>query len=346
MKTEFPKQRLDEFFSLAEKAVRTHPLLVLWCFYDLNMTVRPNYPEPKTCTQVVADLTFKADQYMALLQSGITLFPGVAMDFATFEQAQRDVKDETGQMYGRQWKKFDAKSQFEFARRAIEHRVGLNDFDLGWLKGKRVIDMGCGSGRFSCALASFGPEEVVGVDWGDDGLEVAQEIADTMGLKNIRFQKASIIDLPFEDGSFDFCYANGVFHHTQDQWKGVAEQYRIMKKGGAGWLYLYGTGGFFWNSRLRMREILKAVPELYAEAFLRLVSHDRNWFVPMDVWYVPIENHTSSEELEEKLAGLGYDSFARTRKGLPGDRDLDFLESDPLAPVVYGEGDLRYILHK
>ncbi|MEF2144824.1 MAG: class I SAM-dependent methyltransferase [Desulfovibrionaceae bacterium] len=346
MTMKFSSDLLEPFFVLAEKTIHTHPLLVLWCFYDLTMTVRPNYPKEKTCGEVAADLTFKAEQYIALLQSGVTLFPGVEMDFSAFRQADRDVKDETGQMYGRQWKKFDIERQLEFARKAVEHRIGLNGFSLDQLKGKRVIDMGCGSGRYACALASFGPAEVVGVDWGDDGLEVAREMASVMGLKNIRFQKASIIDLPFEDDSFDFCYANGVFHHTQDMWKGVSEQYRIMKKGGAGWLYLYGTGGFFWNSRLRMREILKSVPELYTESFLRLVSHDRNWFVPMDVWYVPIELHTSAADLEARLRDMGYASFERTRHGLPGDRNLEFLEADPLAPVIYGEGDLRYILHK
>lgn len=342
----FPGKRLDEFFDLAGEAVRTHPHLVLQCFYDLSMTVRPNYPRPKTCPEVAADLAAKVEHYMALLENGRELFPTEEADLTRFEHDEREVKEETGEMYGRQWEKFDLEKQIEFSRRAIEHRVGRNGFDLGWLEGRRVLDMGCGSGRYACALATWGPAEVVAVDWGEPGLHVGRAMAEAMGLRNITFQKASIIDLPFEDESFDYCYANGTFHHTEDMWRGLEEQYRVMKPGGAGWLYLYGTGGFFWGSRLRMREILQGVPELYAEHFLRLLSHDRNWFVPMDVWYVPIEQHTSAKDLEPFLAKLGYAGYERTRYGLPGDRTLEFLESDPLAPVIYGEGDLRYILRK
>ncbi len=46
--------------------------------------------------------------------------------------------------------------------------------------------------------------------------------------------KADIIDLPFEDNSFDVVFCNHVIEHIQDDTKAMQELYRVMKKGGIG----------------------------------------------------------------------------------------------------------------
>ena len=241
---------------------------------------------------------------------------------------------------------FDFDKQYKYAREAIISRIERNGFGLDALKDKLVIDIGCGSGRFACALASFGPRMVIGYDWGDEGLDVGREMAKALKIKNIKFEKGSILDLPYEDEYFDFCFANGVFHHTENIWKGLEEQFRIMKKNGAGWLYLYGEGGFFWNARKKMREVAGFIPESFAKRFLDFIDHNKDWFLPMDNWYVPIDINTKQSDLERFLSKLGYKNFERTRYGLPGDRTLEYLEHDKLAPMLFGEGDLRYLLYK
>ena len=46
--------------------------------------------------------------------------------------------------------------------------------------------------------------------------------------------KANLLDLPFEDESFDFILCNHVLEHIQDDSKAMSELYRVMRKGGSG----------------------------------------------------------------------------------------------------------------
>ena len=54
-------------------------------------------------------------------------------------------------------------------------RAHANNFDLEWLKGKTCLDAGCGSGRYSVALAVHGAKEITAVDVSATGLETARE---------------------------------------------------------------------------------------------------------------------------------------------------------------------------
>ena len=51
-----------------------------------------------------------------------------------------------------------------------------------------------------------------------------------------------------------------MLHHTGDLNGGLDEYSRILKKGGSGYLYLYANGGIYWNSRKKMREVMKLIP--------------------------------------------------------------------------------------
>ena len=44
------------------------------------------------------------------------------------------------------------------------------------LAGKRALDIGCGNGLFCCMLASAGVGQVVGVDYADSAVELAQQV--------------------------------------------------------------------------------------------------------------------------------------------------------------------------
>ena len=46
--------------------------------------------------------------------------------------------------------------------------------------------------------------------------------------------KANILDLPFEDDSFDIVFCNHVLEHIEDDHKAMSELYRVMKPGGMG----------------------------------------------------------------------------------------------------------------
>jgi ubiquinone/menaquinone biosynthesis C-methylase UbiE len=72
----------------------------------------------------------------------------------------------------------------------------VREADLG---GRRVLDLGCGTGRFAAALAERGIARVWGVDASPEMLAVAREkLPASVGLKHGRAE-----DLPFRDGWFE-----------------------------------------------------------------------------------------------------------------------------------------------
>ena len=80
-----------------------------------------------------------------------------------------------------------------------------------------VLDVGCGDGQISRALARSGCT-VTGIDPTERNLEVARERAG-----GPTYIKAGATDLPFDDGSFDAVVACLVFEHIDDVDGAIAE---------------------------------------------------------------------------------------------------------------------------
>ena len=70
------------------------------------------------------------------------------------------------------------------------------------LRGKRVLDMGCGDGRYALGAARYA-KSVVGLDIEEDLIASARQRARDAGLKNVRFEVGAGQSLPFPDASFD-----------------------------------------------------------------------------------------------------------------------------------------------
>jgi len=139
------------------------------------------------------------------------------------------------------------------------------------LKGKLVLDVGCGMGRFAEVATRWGAR-VIGAD-----LSAAAEVA-AMNLAAREFValQADAFALPFAPESFDIIYSVGVLHHTPDCEAAVKSLEKYLKPGGilAVWLYSgynkwYRFSDFWrrYTSRMkpeRLHSILKvAVPVLY-----------------------------------------------------------------------------------
>ncbi len=71
-----------------------------------------------------------------------------------------------------------------------------------------LLDCGIGVGSLTLDLAErVAPGRVVGVDLDESQLAMARTEAEGRGLTNVRFEVASIYELPFPDGSFDAALA-------------------------------------------------------------------------------------------------------------------------------------------
>jgi 2-polyprenyl-3-methyl-5-hydroxy-6-metoxy-1,4-benzoquinol methylase len=98
-----------------------------------------------------------------------------------------------------------------FGPQLVDQFLGRVDLPASFFEGKRCVDIGCGSGRWSYALAELGAD-VTSVDLTPGGIEALHgEIGDR---PNIAIAQANIFELPFEAKSFDFVMSWGVLHHT------------------------------------------------------------------------------------------------------------------------------------
>jgi len=88
--------------------------------------------------------------------------------------------------------------------------------------GARVLEVGCGQGHLTAALAAAGAD-IIGIDANPQAEQVA-----VSGL--VRHMSAESLD--FEDGTFDFVIAVHAIEHIPELEKALAEMARVLKKGG------------------------------------------------------------------------------------------------------------------
>jgi ubiquinone/menaquinone biosynthesis C-methylase UbiE len=116
--------------------------------------------------------------------------------------------------------------QYHFEK--LHHLLRLVPFDR--MKGKKVLEVGCGAGTDLVRFARGGAE-VVGVDLAESAIELAKKNFAIAGLA-ADLRVADGERLPFPDQSFDLVYAHGVVQYTADDRALVAEARRVVKPGG------------------------------------------------------------------------------------------------------------------
>jgi SAM-dependent methyltransferase len=113
--------------------------------------------------------------------------------------------------------------------------------NLDWNGQGQILDIGCGSGSLTIALAKkYKDAQVTGIDyWGEQwqySKKVCEENAEMEGVaKQVTFQKGSAAALPFDNESMDVVVSNLVFHEVssvKDKKELVREALRVLKKGG------------------------------------------------------------------------------------------------------------------
>ena len=94
--------------------------------------------------------------------------------------------------------------------------------------GTRVLDVGCGEGRFAAALAQAGAR-VVGIDVAEEPLRRARERHPGLELRRVREDEA----WPFDESSFDLVWAGEVIEHVADTAAWLSELRRVLRSGGS-----------------------------------------------------------------------------------------------------------------
>lgn len=192
--------------------------------------------------------------------------------------------------FGYQWNKY-ARLQLDSANGSTNSRdrfYSITEWQPQQLAGARVLDVGCGAGRFA-EIALAAGAEVTAIDLSGAVDACKNNLSDAPHLDVVQ---ASIYDLPFRPESFDFVYSIGVIQHTPDPERSVKQICKLVKPGGQIGLWIYdrnwksylGTLGFKyllrpWTKRMS-RDQVEAFSNYLEKLCWPVNRRARRWGLP------------------------------------------------------------------
>lgn len=146
--------------------------------------------------------------------------------------------------FGRNWR--------SYARFVSEKMIAEAESDIvKWLgadgvKGKTVIDIGCGSGIHSLCFYRLCAKSLLSIDVDPHSVICTKQFQERAGVpENWRVLEANVLDRAFTGalGRFDIVYSWGVLHHTGKMWEAIDNASRLCRPdGGRLWIALYAKG--------------------------------------------------------------------------------------------------------
>jgi uncharacterized protein YbaR (Trm112 family)/ubiquinone/menaquinone biosynthesis C-methylase UbiE len=134
----------------------------------------------------------------------------------------------------------------------VHPEIGARD-----LRGKWVLDAGCGHGMYVAGLAELGAH-VVGLD--------VTGVVEPLYRRVRRFPDAhcvqgDVVQPPFRPGAFDVVFSNGVLHHTADTRRAFAAIAALVGATGYAGIWLYPVSHPAWEwTQLAIRRVTTRMP--------------------------------------------------------------------------------------
>lgn len=139
--------------------------------------------------------------------------------------------------FGKNWREFVEKHLND--ERIDEASRSLSTFTNGYdFRGRKFLDIGCGSGLFSLCAHRLGAE-VTSFDVDEDSVACCAYLHEREGRPaSWRIKHGSVLDQAFLNtlGQFDFVYSWGVLHHTGAMWRAIENAASLVKP--LGYLYI------------------------------------------------------------------------------------------------------------
>lgn len=207
--------------------------------------------------------------------------------------------------FGFEWQRFPEMYD-EWEKQFLDY---MHPHGAEFFRGKRVLDAGCGNGRFAYYATKYGAE-VWAIDLGP-AVEVAKRNTDSIG--NIQVVQADLHNPPFALESFDFIYSLGVLHHLPDPEPAFRNLLRFLKPSGEIQIYLYWKPEkqpikrFLLSGITAARQVTTRLPHsaVYALAYPSAAAA-----FMLFVWpYRVLRQAAPLKELAEKLPMKQYASF-------------------------------------
>lgn len=222
--------------------------------------------------------------------------------------------------FGYQWNIFKREQldSYNSTTLSADRLYSETDWSRDWLKGKLILDAGCGAGRF-LDVVSQTEAEVIGIDI-SSAIDAARDsLADR---KNVHFVQASIYDLPFRPEVFDGCYCIGVVQHTPKPAATFAPLFRVLKQSGKfatsiyerkPWQLLYSK---YWyrpfTTKMSKEKLLQSLQKIMPVAFPITNVLFRIPILGKLFWHaIPIANYVHEKSLtsEQRYKWAVLDTF-------------------------------------
>lgn len=112
--------------------------------------------------------------------------------------------------------------------------------------GDRVLDAGCGHGEY-CVYALNSGAKVWAFDYATEMTQYTRRVIADAGLQAETVAEGSVLDIPYDDNSFDAVFCLSVIDHLADRDRAFAELARVLKPGGH--MYIDVPNRFAWHWR-------------------------------------------------------------------------------------------------
>lgn len=182
----------------------------------------------------------------------------VSLTLNYFNLNKRKQKMEIDEL--KKYNEWHSKQSTDSNLKAIWHIFACSQIQILSLKGKKILEIGCGRGGFACWLStnySHEYSEFIAADFSEMGIKKGKEYAEKHGYLKITWSIQDIMKINFPSEYFDVVISCETIEHVPDTKQAIKELYRVLKSSGILILTTPNYFNFFGLYRIYLRLIGK-----------------------------------------------------------------------------------------